>query len=38
MGAVLASHPADTGHPLIDKPGILTGAKMAIVVNPAGKT
>ena len=35
--AILASHQADAGHPFIDKPCILAGAEMPIMINPAGK-
>ena len=35
--AILASHQTDPCHPFIDKPGILAGAEMPIMINPAGK-
>jgi len=37
MRAIVTSHQADPCHPFIDKPGVLAGAKMPIMVNPAGK-
>ena len=35
--AILASHKTDAGHPFIDKPCILAGAEMPIMIDPAGK-
>ena len=37
MRTVLASYETNTCHPFIDKPGILSGAEMTIVINPAWK-
>lgn len=37
MGAIFTSHQADPSHPFINKAGILPGAEMAIVINPARK-
>lgn len=34
MRAIVASNQADPGHPFIDKPGVLAGAKMPAMVNP----
>lgn len=34
---VFASHETDARHPFINEPRIMPGAKMAIVINPAGK-
>jgi hypothetical protein len=35
--AILALHQTDAGHPFIDKPCILAGAEMPIMINPTGK-
>jgi len=34
---MLASHETDTCYPFIDKPRVLAGAEMPIMINPAGK-
>ena len=35
MGTIFTSHQADPSHPFINKAGILPGAEMAVVINPA---
>lgn len=35
MGAIFTSHQTDPSHPFINKTGILPGAEMALVINPA---
>ena len=37
MRAILASYETDTCYPLVDKPRVLAGAEMPIMINPAGK-
>ncbi|MEG3178682.1 helix-turn-helix domain-containing protein [Sphingomonas sp. RB3P16] len=37
MRAILASHQTYAGYPFIDKPCVLAGAEMPIMINPAGK-
>ena len=37
MGSIFASYQTDPNHPLIDKPSILAGADVPIVIDPARK-
>lgn len=37
VGAMLASHQTAPCHPFVDKPGILAGAEMPFMINPAWK-